>query len=158
MKKYVLSLVMVLAMIATGFAASGTLSGTLGISDPPITITKTQDLSLSVTQVAGQTSYTKPFSSVTPATFSVSGSANRAVSVTTTISQLTRGSATATLNVTAYCDQTQTPTESSTDCTNASIGSSGNLYIAVYPQSVEFDASNTAGNYTGTLTVTVDYK
>lgn len=160
MKKVLaLTLFLILSSVSFVFAEVLTLSGS--VTPPPVTITKNTDLSLTVTRVPGQTTYSS-FTIASAAQFKVTADINTNVNLTVPSQvTLTRsgGTETANLNLTCRRDTVTYPADSlaGTDCgTVATTSATGELYLSLFPSSMVF-ASDTTGTYAGTVTISVNY-
>jgi len=165
-KEVFLILFCVLFLASPGFAASASDEVTMAFFSP-LSLTNEQDISVNITPQEGKTSYTdSEFLSSSEAKLLANGEIGENVAVTCDDSvTLTHSNNTdiAVLNLACRADTFGyvASKDDGTACNDANLqtdGASGNLYISLFPTSVDFGSSNTQGVYTGTLTLVIDYQ
>ena len=153
----------VLALAGPGFAASASDDVTIAFYTP-FSLTKEQDISVSITPEDGKSSY-HDFASFSEAKLLAEGEPGIDVSITydNQITLTDSDSHTATLYLVCRADTSGyvADIDNGLACNSVDLqtdATSGNLYISLFPTSVNFGDDNVPGTYTGTLTVTIDYR
>ncbi|WP_050742541.1 DUF4402 domain-containing protein [Deferribacter desulfuricans] len=149
MKKFakVLTLAMVMSVLATAaFAASATGTATLDVIQA-LTITKNQDLNLGQVVQGDATGATVATTDANAASFTVTGQANAALSVTVDSSVTLDDGSGNTINVSL-----------TNDATSPALDATGSYTFHVGGSTGPIASSQPVGTYTGTFNVTVDYQ
>ena len=153
---------MALLIANSAFCATAQLNAQITINGVPVSLTKDQNMSLKINKSGGKTVYVSTdLKTILPAKFRATQEpyATSATTVANSIVLTRQSGSTATLSLVCRATTTAyvaTVTDGQ-DCATAISTVDGLVYITVYPTGATFVGDNSAGAYTGTVTVTTDY-
>ena len=167
MKKMIFASLLAIAFSTSAFAASTSLSLTANVNSPALTAQKDQDLSAQVYKAGAKLSYLDTdtewvASKVVPAKMQATGDTGTVFQINVPASiTLTNGADTATMALDCRLLNTGYPANKADGVacgtSGTSHGTTGKVYLAVFPTGVDFSTNNATGTYTGSIPADINY-